>query len=115
MSRFITELEDILQINLSNDAYSTDQLCQDLGISRMHLHRKIKSVSGLSTALYIQNFKCEAAKKLLTDTELAIGEVASKVGYEDAAYFSRVFKSHCGSNPERSGRLPNNGVTIIQK
>ncbi len=43
--------------------------------------------------------RMQLASILLRDTEIPILEVAFRVGYSDAAYFSRAFKLYCGLSP----------------
>ena len=73
------------------------ELCM-LSVSRFsHL---FKEVTGTGTVFYIQDLRVSKAAVLLCTTDLTVNEVAERVGFCDAAYFSRVFKKSCGVPPK---------------
>ena len=61
-----------------------------------HLFREELNITFLE---YLTMVRMEEAKKLLKDTSLSIVAIASQVGYEDASYFSKVFKKYVGISP----------------
>lgn len=61
-----------------------------------HLFREELNITFLE---YLTMVRMEEAKKLLKDTSLSIVAIASQVGYEDASYFSKVFKRYVGISP----------------
>ena len=86
-------IKNIQEFALDNTKQmSIDELAQHLFTSRTQLHRKVKSLTGMSITTYINHIKIEKAKTLLVETTLHINEIAYDVGFEDAAYFSRIFK-----------------------
>lgn len=56
-------------------------------------------VTGRSPQQYLIELRLKNARELLLNTNLSIGEIARSAGYEDALYFSRLFKKHFGSSP----------------
>ena len=64
--------------------------------------------TGSTPVKYIRLIRLARARELLAETALSVGEIAENVGYEDASYFSRVFRHHTGMTPERY-RSENNG------
>ena len=87
-----------------NDHFSDDQLdsqliCQEVGISRSHLHRKMKELTGLPISDFIQNVRMEQAARLLTEQKQNISQVAYSVGFSYISTFSTVFKKHFGMSP----------------
>jgi AraC-like DNA-binding protein len=87
-----TQLDEIFVIGIA-------ELCELLNISRAQFHRKLKKLTGLSHSHYIRSLRLEIAKELLVTTNLNISEVAFKVGFSSATYFSKVFKSQYGHAP----------------
>lgn len=85
------KLNAILDESLDNLSLSPDVLCREIGISRSQLHRILKEKTQLSTTLYIRQKKLESAKKLLTETELRVSEIAYLVGIESPQNFSKYF------------------------
>jgi AraC-like DNA-binding protein len=70
-----------------------DEICKAIGISRIQLYRKVKALLGCNVNDYILSVRLHKAKYLLNETEMSIAEIADKVGFSSAAYFSTVFKS----------------------
>jgi len=71
------------------------------GQSYEHLSRCFRKQYGLTPVNYIQSIRIERAKSLLRQTDFTITAVANEVGYEDAVYFSRLFKTYTGMTPGR--------------
>ncbi|MEO1713947.1 MAG: response regulator, partial [Bacteroidota bacterium] len=99
---FLNQLKKLLEENLSDDSYGIPEVCRGLGISRVHLHRKLKALTGESTSQYIRNYRLRKAKILLETKDLNISEVAYSVGFKDPAYFSRTFSELFGESPSES-------------
>jgi two-component system response regulator YesN len=76
-----------------------DTVAQRFFVSKEHLSRAFKSQSGENLSDYISRKRMEKAKELIVEGELAIKHVAKLTGYEDVAYFYRVFKKHFGQTP----------------
>lgn len=98
-SSFLNLVQTTLKTHLSDENFGIAELCELLNISRTQLHRKLKKLTGLSTSHYIRSLRLEIAKELLETTNLNISEVAFKVGFSSATYFSKVFKSQFGYAP----------------
>ena len=75
------------------------ELTDLLGISQPYLHRLFTEACGLSPKAYINACRLDAAKKLLSDTDLSIREIAAAVGYDDTQSFFRFFSKHCAQTP----------------
>lgn len=58
-----------------------------------------KEKTKLSPKQYIVSLRLAAAKRYLESTDKSINEIANLVGYENALYFSRLFKKHIGMSP----------------
>lgn len=85
--------------NLGNSDFNVDMLTKELGISRAQLHRKMKEITGVSTAEFIRNHRLEQAAKLLAKGDLAVTQVAYAVGFNSAGHFSVTFKKYYGVSP----------------
>jgi YesN/AraC family two-component response regulator len=97
--KFINEFTAIVENNLSNEDFTVDDICRLIGISRVQLYRKVKALIGFNVNDYILTVRLQKAKYLLTNDDLPISEVASKVGFSSQAYFSTVFKSKFSKTP----------------
>ena len=79
--------------------FSIEQIETELNLSHVQLYRKLKAHTNQSANSLLRNYRLEQAKKLLTNGQYNISEVAYQVGFNDPAYFSRCFSKHEGLSP----------------
>lgn len=96
---FLSQITDIIEQNMGNEDFGIQELCEAAGLSRTHLHRKIKSSTGLSVSLYIRQLRLERAKYLLETTDLSVSQITYTVGFNNPEYFSRKFSQAFGLPP----------------
>lgn len=101
-NEFIIKVKSLVEENLDNTNFGILELCRVLGISRSHLHRKLKALTDLPTSIFIQTIKLQKAKLLLQTSEKNVSEVAYEVGFNDPAYFSRLFSKTYGYPPSET-------------
>lgn len=70
-----------------------------LNISTVYLNEVVKDVTGMNATLYIKSEVVLEAKRLLVHTDLAVKEIAGRLGIDDCAYFSRLFTKTAGVSP----------------
>lgn len=70
-----------------------------LNVSRVYLNEAVKATTGMSAGEYIRDHITVTAKRLLAHTSLNVSEIASKLGYDDPAYFQRMFRKSTGMSP----------------
>ncbi len=95
----VKRLENVILANLDDVKFSIHHLSRELALSRSQAHRKVKALTGMSTAVYIRNVRLQKAKELLISTELPISEIAYQVGFRTLPYFSQAFKDAFGESP----------------
>lgn len=88
-----------LNENLSDPEFNVEHLIKEVGISRAHLHRKMKEITGISTGEFIRNLRLEQAARLIKEGSVNVTQVAYAVGFSNQAHFSTVFKKHFGVPP----------------
>ncbi|MFD2434041.1 helix-turn-helix domain-containing protein [Mesonia maritima] len=94
-----------MEKELTSPNFGPDAFGKELGMSRMQLHRKLKSLTGDSTSAFIRNQRLKLAAKLLKKSDTNIAQVGYAVGFSSPSYFSRSFKKVYGQSPkEFSGR-----------
>lgn len=96
---FLRELHQIVDSNMEDEQFDTQRLCRAIAMSRTQLHRKLKALTGQSTAAYIRSFRLQKARILLETTDEQIGQIALQVGYKDFSHFSRSFFKEFGVKP----------------
>ena len=97
--KFLSEFTAVIENNISNEDFSVDDICKDIGVSRVQLYRKVKALIGYNINDYILTVRLQKAKFLLANEDHSISEIAFKVGFSSQAYFSTVFKSKFSLTP----------------
>ena len=98
--KFANEFTAIVEGNIANEDFGVDDICKEIGISRVQLYRKVKAVLGYNINEYILDVRMQKAKYLLLNEDFSISEISYKVGFSSQAYFSTVFKSKFGLTPK---------------
>lgn len=95
--KFIEKLQVILEKQLSNSEFTAEDFAAEVGMSRMQLHRKLKSLLGVSATEFLRNERLKVSTELLKKGNGNISEIAYSVGFNDVSYFSKCFKEmyHC--------------------
>ena len=78
---------------------SLDDICRELAISKNYFCFIFKKETGKRVWEYLTEIRLEQAKALLRDTDLTVFEIAYKVGYDNAGYFSKIFKRYYKMTP----------------
>ncbi|WP_461146721.1 hybrid sensor histidine kinase/response regulator transcription factor [Spirosoma pulveris] len=95
---FMNRVYALLESHLDDSTFGVEPLASAIGMSRMHLNRKIKAMTGLSPIELIRAVRLKRAAELLM-TGASVSEVADRVGFDTPAYFSKVFKEHYHLTP----------------
>lgn len=88
---FLNRLNDEIEKHISDENFSVESLTDILGISRSNLQRKLKAISGYSPGDYLRNYRLKKACILLLESDSRINEVAFRVGFNSASYFTKAF------------------------
>lgn len=96
---FLDRIKQLILIHLEDRQFGVEQLAAECNLSSVQLKRKLKNISGFNTVAFIQKCRMDHALELLKDKNLSISQIAEKTGFDEASYFSKVFKKHFGSLP----------------
>jgi transcriptional regulator GlxA family with amidase domain len=96
--RKVRQLEDHLSANFRRDV-PIEELAEIAGMSRRTLIRRFKDTTGALPGAYLQMIRVAAARRMLEDGAPSIKQVGMSVGYEDVAFFRRIFKRYSGMTP----------------
>jgi signal transduction histidine kinase/ligand-binding sensor domain-containing protein/DNA-binding response OmpR family regulator len=93
------KFNDLLRRHISDPDISVETISRELGLSRVHLNRRLKAFINDTPGHYIHVFRLKQAALLLTNKKMTIAEVAYAVGFASHAYFSNRFREHFGLSP----------------
>ncbi len=98
--KFMNDFVTLVEENLSDQNLDVNVICDKLGLSRIQLYRKVKSMLGYSVADYITSVRLKKAKYLLVNTSDPVSEIGYNVGFSSPSYFSATFKGRFGVTPK---------------
>ncbi|OOQ59757.1 hybrid sensor histidine kinase/response regulator transcription factor [Mucilaginibacter pedocola] len=96
---FLNKLLKVIEDNIQDVDLDVDFLCDHLYISRTKLYQKIKSISDQSVAEFIRTIRLKKAIQIMTHEDVAMNEVADRIGLQSNSNFSRAFKKEYGKSP----------------
>lgn len=85
--------------SLTDPNFGVEQISEKLGISRIHVNRKLKAETGYSPSFVIKAIRMDQAQRYLSDGKHSITQVAATCGFSSASYFSTAFKDYYGISP----------------
>lgn len=90
---------EVINENIGDSDLSVDMIALKVGISRVHLHRKMKELTNQTPHSFIRNIRLQQAAKLLKDGKQSITDVMYICGFSNSASFSTMFKNLYGCSP----------------
>lgn len=97
--KLMVKIMDVINHNISNSDLSVDMIAQEVGLSRVHLHRKMKELTNQTPHDFIRNIRMQQAAKLLDEGNHNITEIVYKCGFSNTTSFSTMFKKMYGQTP----------------
>lgn len=98
-AKIILEAHKYIENNYSSNINMKD-VAESINLSSHYFSRLFKKESGYTFLEYLTKTRLNKAKQLLHDPSLTITEIAQRIGYDDACYFSRLFKKHETISPK---------------
>ncbi len=99
-NKLVTKVIEIIRANMENSDFSVEDLSREVGMSRVHLNRKLKEMMNISPSNLIKSIRLKQAAFLLINNKVNISEVAYKVGFSTHSYFSNSFHDYFGMTPK---------------
>lgn len=97
--KLIEKAVKYVEDNMSRTELSVEELSRELGMSRVHLYKKLLQITGKTPIEFIRVIRLKRAAQLLRESQLHVSEVAFEVGFNNPKYFSRYFKDEFGVLP----------------
>ena len=101
--RLLERIVRVVNEHLGDPELTVEQVAGETGISRVHLHRKLKELTGQTPRDFIRNLRLAKAAEMLSEKKYAISELADAVGFPSASSFTTAFKGLYGVSPSEYG------------
>jgi AraC-like DNA-binding protein len=95
----MNKIIEMINQHIDDAALNVEMIGQEVGISRAHLHRKMKEMVGLSPSDFVRTIRLRKACEILRSTDNDVTQVAYSVGFTSQTHFSTAFKKFTGVSP----------------
>jgi len=102
--KFLNKISQIVEEHLEKEELTVEELSQLLGLSRVHVYRKIKKLTGMSVSEFVRSVKLKLSLNLIKTSGKTIAEIAYEVGFSSPSYFTKCFKDQFGISPSEFGK-----------
>lgn len=96
---FIGRLHNIISAQMSDSGLSVEGIGAEIGLGRVQLYRKVKSLTGLTPVELIRKMRLAKGRQLLESTDKNVSEIAYEVGFSSPGYFTKCFHDEYGMPP----------------
>lgn len=97
--QFLTKALQIIENHITESEFSVDDFCNEIGISKTHVYRKLKALTDQSFTEFMRSIRLKRAASLLLKRSGNLTEIAYQTGFSNLSYFSRSFKEQYGVSP----------------
>ncbi|WP_172435929.1 hybrid sensor histidine kinase/response regulator transcription factor [Sediminicola luteus] len=98
-TEFIKSVVEQIHKNMDNSKFGSLHLSRAVLLSESQLYRKLKAITGKSTAIFIRSIRLQHAKTVLQHGDKNVSEVAYDCGFNNPSWFSKAFKEEFGYPP----------------
>ncbi|CAM1373253.1 hybrid sensor histidine kinase/response regulator transcription factor [Tenacibaculum xiamenense] len=99
--KFVTNAIKIIKEKMPEPSFSVKELSEELGLSRMQLHRKLKSLTGLNTTAFMNSIRMEKAIVMFDGGCDRVQEAMDAIGINSYAHFNTLFKKEKNVTPSK--------------
>ena len=96
---FLDKVKDKIQENIADSNFGVEELAVAMGMSRIHLNRRLKSEADASPSALLKEARMNLAARLLKEGRMSISEVSSMSGFSTPSYFATAFKDYYNISP----------------
>jgi signal transduction histidine kinase/DNA-binding response OmpR family regulator len=105
--KFLQNALLLIERNMGEAEFTSAQFCEGMFMSRAHVHRKLKALTGQSAAHFVRTIRLKRAAQLLKHNSASVSEIAYQTGFNNLSYFTRCFKEQYGMLPSNYNTLGN--------
>lgn len=96
---FVSRIKELIEERMPDAALNVEDMGREMGMSRVQLYRKLKSLTNYSPNELLRHMRLKKAAALLSSTEMTVAEIAYRVGFSSPSYFTKCYKEEFGENP----------------
>lgn len=96
---FVEKLKTLIDEKMGDSELSVEDLGAELGLGRVQLYRKTKSLTGYAPNELLRIARLKKAASLLASSEKTVAEITYEVGFSSPSYFTRCYKDYFGESP----------------
>ena len=96
---FVEKFKSLLDAKLGDSNLNVEDLGKDMGLSRVQLYRKIKSLTNYSPNELLRIARLKKAASLLASSDMTVSEIGYEVGFSSPSYFTKCYKEQFGESP----------------
>lgn len=100
--KFLEKVMEAIETHSGDPDFSMEKFGQEVGLSRMQLHRKLKALTGESPGEFLRAMRLKRARQLLEARAGNVSEIAYEVGFNNLSYFSKCYREQFGMSPNES-------------
>lgn len=97
--RLLERIRDAVETHLGDTSFGVPELAAEVGMSRGHLHRRLRDTLGSSPSATIRSIRLDRAAQLLRDRSGSVSEIAYATGFQSVSHFCRCFKQRFDETP----------------
>ncbi len=97
--RFLQRALQAVERNIAESEFTAESFCEEVNMSRAHVHRKLKALTDQSTTEFIRSIRLKRAAQFLAKDSGSVSEIAYATGFNNLSYFTRCFKEEYGVLP----------------
>ena len=101
---FVARFKALVEERMGDSALNVEDLGHEMGVSRVQLYRKLKSLTNSSPVELLRRIRLRRASGLLASSDKTVSEVAYEVGFSSPSYFTKCYKEEFGGSPTERRR-----------
>ncbi len=101
---FLEKVMLVIEKNMDNADFTTEDFQKEMTMSRMQLHRKLKALTGHATTEFVRIQRLKRAATLLEKDSASVSEICYQVGFNSLSYFTKMFREQFGVPPSQYKR-----------
>ena len=101
----IQKINTAIEKNLSNEKFTSENLAEELFVSRGQLNRKLNAIANQGPGEFIRFYKLKRSAQMIVENKLSITQIALEVGFGSPSHFTRAFQKHFNCLPSEFNHI----------